>query len=77
MNDFAKVLEIAADYFDDAKGESESIGGLLLELNSSMPNVGEEIEYREFTFKIESVSSKRIKKIKVTYHEELTGDFED
>ncbi len=77
LNDFAKVLEISSDYFDDAKGESESIGGLLLELNSSMPNVGEEISYEDFTFKIEAVSSKRIKKIKVTFHEDIAGEFED
>lgn len=66
LTDFCKVLELENEYFDEIKGESESLGGLMLELFSKIPHVGQQIEVLDFVFKIESVSTKRVKKIKVT-----------
>jgi len=76
LNDFTKIMNKSNDYFDEVKGESESLGGLLLELNSSFPNVGDEIKYKDFTFKIESANSKRIKKVRVILSEEVELDHE-
>ena len=65
LNDFCKVLELENEFFEEVQGESESLGGLMLELFSKMPNVGQEVNYKHFHFNIESVSSKRVKKVKV------------
>ena len=54
-----------ADVFEDIKGESESLGGLLLEINKKLPHSKEKIEVRKFLFSIESVDQKRIKRIRV------------
>ena len=65
LTDFCKLFELENEYFDEVKGESESLGGLMLELFNKIPHVGQEIESNGFNFKIESVSTKRVKKIKV------------
>jgi len=65
LNDFCKVINIENSVFDPVKGESESLGGLLLELHSKMPMVGEKISYDRFTFTVVSVDNRRIKRIRV------------
>jgi putative hemolysin len=52
------------------KGESESLGGLLLELNKTMPLAGETLKYDRFTFNVLTVDEKRIKRIRVHVDDE-------
>jgi len=70
LNDFCKQLGVDTNTFEDVKGESESLGGLILELNHEFPKVGDQISYEQFTFTTESVDRKRVKKIKVHVHEQ-------
>ncbi|MCC5921417.1 MAG: gliding motility-associated protein GldE [Cyclobacteriaceae bacterium] len=65
LTDFAKVIEVDLEIFDEIKGESESLAGLLLEINSRMPPVGEKIYYDNFVFQVLSGTDRRIEKIKV------------
>ena len=69
LNDFCKVAEVDPTVFEEVKGESESLGGLLLEINSVIPSMGEKIEYDRYTFTVVAVDNKRIKKIKVQINE--------
>jgi putative hemolysin len=73
LNDFCKKLDLDQQIFDEVKGESESLGGLLLELNSNLPKNGSKIKFESFEFTILAVDSKRIKKVKVQL---LPGDKE-
>lgn len=65
LNDFCKVVGIEPSSLDEAKGESESLSGLLLEVNSKLPKAGESIEFDPFIFTIASVDPRRIKKVRV------------
>lgn len=65
LNDFCKVVGIEPAAFDDVKGESESLGGLLLELSNKLPRAGEKIEYKNFLFTIVAVDLRRIKRVRV------------
>jgi len=65
LNDFCKVTEIEVSDFESVKGESESLGGLLLELNSKLPHAGEVINFDCFTFTAVAVDQKRIKRVRV------------
>jgi CBS domain containing-hemolysin-like protein len=60
------VLNLPSDTFDDVRGESESLGGLILELNEGFPSAGDHIRFRQFTFTIESLDKKRIRRVRVT-----------
>lgn len=66
LNDFAKALDLDLDVFEKVRGESESLGGLLLELFGRLPKSNEEISYDAYTFRVVSVDTKRIKKVRVT-----------
>ena len=65
LMDFCKLTQVDHKIFDEAKGESESLGGLLLELNGKLPKTGEKIKFENFLFTIVSVNDKRIKRIRV------------
>lgn len=66
LNDVCRALGLDNDYFDKARGDSESLAGLLIELFTRLPHAGEEIEYEKYKFRISSVDTRRIKKVKVT-----------
>jgi len=66
INDFCKILDLDDEIFDDVKGESDSLGGLLLELEGRIPAVGSIIKYKYFSFKVIDVDLRKIKEIEVT-----------
>jgi len=70
INDMCRVLGIDDRIFDDAKGESESLAGLILELSGKMPAAGETFAFNEFFFRIEAADKRRIKKVKITLQPE-------
>ncbi len=74
LTDVCKVLNIDPTIFEDVKGESESLGGLILELHGAMPKVNETIAFNQFDFTIAEVEQKRINKIKITINEKVKQD---
>jgi len=65
LNDFCKVVDIEEDLFEEVRGESETLAGLILELTGEIPQKDQVIKYREFVFRIESADRRRIKEIRV------------
>jgi putative hemolysin len=65
INDMCKKMQVNTETFDEVKGESDSLGGLVLELAKDIPAVGETIVCGDFTFTIEEVEKNRVKKVKV------------
>ncbi len=74
LTDFAKIVNVETNTFDEIKGESESLGGLILELHAKLPNVGEKIEFNQFVFTVVSVDNKRIKSVRVLLKQPITKD---
>jgi gliding motility-associated protein GldE len=72
LNDFFKIIEAEDDPFEEVRGESETLAGLILELTGEIPQKGQVITYRNFIFRIESADKRRIKEIRV----ELADDNE-
>ena len=66
INDFCKILKIDDEIFDEVKGESESLAGLILEIVGRMPKKNEQVSFNEYRFKIISADKRRIKQIKLT-----------
>ena len=69
LHDLCKTLDVDGTTFDSIRGESESLGGLILELTNDLPNVGRKIDFKPFTFTIEAVDKRRIKRVRVHIHE--------
>ena len=71
INDFLKVTETESGYFDDVKGESDSLAGLVMEITQNIPSIGDKIEYGSFTFIIESANKRKINRIKTIINPEI------
>ena len=69
LNDFYKILDKPVDIFDEIKGEADTLAGLILEIKGEIPAKDEVFSYDEFTFKIDNVDNRRIKKIRVILRE--------
>jgi gliding motility-associated protein GldE len=66
INDVCRYMEIDPEEFEEIRKESDTLGGMLLELTGDIPGLVQEIVFDRFTFKIEAVDKRRIKRIKVT-----------
>ena len=65
LNDFCKVIGESPATFEQVKGENESLGGLLLELNGRLPHASKKIFFQKFTFTVIAADTRKIKKVKV------------
>lgn len=74
LNDLCKILEIEDDYFDDYRGEADSLGGLILELEGKIPSKGEKIVHKEFEFEIVDADERKINEIKVVIRKPDTNE---
>ena len=66
INDVCKAISIAADAFDDVRGESDSLAGLVLEIAGEFPQVNEEVVSGNYTFIPLEINKNRLDKIKIT-----------
>ncbi len=71
MKDVCEALNVKEDSFDEARGESDSLGGLILELAGKFPQRHDEFYFENFVFKVLEVNKNRIQKIKVTVKEKV------
>ena len=69
LNDFLKTVKGELDYFDETKGDSDTLAGLILELKGGIPDKGEIIEFDPYIFTIESADKRKINRIKVKIKE--------
>jgi putative hemolysin len=65
INDVCKTLNLPVDTFDNVKGHSDSLAGLILELAGEIPKINDIIICGDFEFTILEADSSRIKKVKV------------
>lgn len=65
INDFCKITGDDDNIFDEIKGDSDSLAGIVLEQLGEIPDKGTIFSYRNFDFAILAVDKRRIKQIKV------------
>ena len=66
IHDMCKIMQLPMDTFDKVRGESESVGGLVLELAGEFPKVNDVINCVDFDFTVVEAESNRIRLVKVT-----------
>jgi putative hemolysin len=65
INDVCKAMNLPVETFDNVKGDSDSLAGLILELAGEIPKINDVIVCGDFEFNILEADSSRIKKVKV------------
>ncbi len=63
--DVCKAMELPMETFDEVKGDSETVAGLVLELAGEIPPVEEIISSGNFEFTVLEIEKNRLQKIKV------------
>ncbi|WP_225859881.1 MULTISPECIES: gliding motility-associated protein GldE [Chitinophaga] len=71
LNDVCRIMDIPQDTFEHVKGESDSIGGLILELAGKFPEENSVISYANYDFTVLEVSKMRIQKVQVNVNYDL------
>ncbi len=67
IKDFCRVLDDEDEQiFEEAKGESETLAGFLLEISGKFPKKGEKINFKKYTFTILAFVVLLIQQIKAT-----------
>ena len=63
--DFCKILQLDDEKFDEVKGESDSLGGLILELQGKIPKKGSIIDFENMRFEVIDADIRKINRIKI------------
>lgn len=66
IQDVCKALHIPTHTFDLLRGESDSLGGLILEIAGEFPKVNEEFVTQNYIFTPLEINKNRIEKVKIT-----------
>lgn len=65
LADLVRIVGLNDDAFEEVRGESDSLGGLILEMEGKIPVKGSIVHYREFEFLIIDSDERRIKEVKL------------
>lgn len=69
INDVCRYIGVSPDEFEDARGDSDSLAGLVLEISGKFPKVGDVISYKNYEFTVVELDKMRIVKIKLSLKE--------
>jgi gliding motility-associated protein GldE len=65
LYDLCRAMRLPIDTFDAVKGESDSLGGLVLELAGEFPSVNETVNTGDFDFTVLEIEKNRIRSVKI------------
>ena len=66
LKDFFKAINIEdLGFFDNIKGDAETLAGLVLEITKKFPRRGQKVAFKGYKFIVEDVDQFRVKQIKV------------
>ena len=66
INDLCRTLHLPTNTFEKLRGESDSLGGLLLEIAGEIPKINEPLKTENFIFIPLEINKNRIEKVKIT-----------
>lgn len=66
INDVCRLMGLPSDEFDNVRGESDSVAGLVLEIAGKFVAVNDVVKYENYDFTIMAVEKMRITRLKVT-----------
>ncbi|MCA1751603.1 MAG: hypothetical protein LC670_07380 [Flavobacteriales bacterium] len=69
MVDLYKILDIEGENFEDAKGESDTLAGFILEISGKIPPKNEKVRFEDYLFTVEAADKRRVKRVKITLPE--------
>jgi putative hemolysin len=65
LYDLCRAMRLPIDTFDTVKGESDSLGGLVLEIAGKFPAVNETVKSGNFEFTVQEIEKNRIRTVRI------------
>lgn len=65
LHDVCKAMQLPLYTFDEVRGDSESLGGLINELAGDLPKAGDVVASGDFEFTVLEIERNRVKKVKI------------
>ena len=75
--ELCKILNFTNDYFEKVRGDADTIGGLLMEIEGKIPNKGTKIILDTLSFTIIAADNRRIKRVQLKLDSSLIINNED
>lgn len=70
IHEVCKLMSLPADTFENVRGESDSLAGLVLEIAGEFPQVNEAVTSGDFTFIPLEITKNRLDKIRITIRQQ-------
>lgn len=64
--DMYKILDIDGQEWEEAKGESDTLAGFVLELAGRIPMKNEKVKFHDYTITIEAADRRKVKRVKLS-----------
>jgi CBS domain containing-hemolysin-like protein len=74
LNDFCKIISYSFDHLEKVKGDSETLAGLILNIEGKFPEQGKAIFFESLEFIVEAMDNRRIQSVKVKLLNESSDD---
>ncbi|MGJ7030786.1 gliding motility-associated protein GldE [Niabella hirudinis] len=71
LHDMCKALKLPIETFDEVRGDSESLGGLINELSGELTRAGDVVQTGDFEFTVMETEKNRVKTAKVTINRDI------
>lgn len=66
INDVCRIIGVPAEKFEEVRGESDSLAGMVLEIAGKFPAQNEVVSFENFDFTVIQLDKLRLQKIKLT-----------
>jgi CBS domain containing-hemolysin-like protein len=66
INDVCRIVAIPVERFENVRGESDSLAGMVLEIAGKFPKENEVISFENYDFTVIQLNNRRLLKIKMT-----------
>lgn len=71
LNDLYRILSLESTVFEDKKGDSDTLGGFIVEIEGKIPKKNERIVFQNLQFTVEASDKRRVKRVKVTLSKQI------
>jgi putative hemolysin len=66
INDVCRIIGVASEEFEEVRGDSDSLAGLVLEIAGKFPKINEVVRKDNYDFTLLEMEKMRILRIKLT-----------
>lgn len=70
LHDLCRAMRLPLNTFDEVRGESDSLGGLVLEIAGEFPGMNEVVQAGDFSFTVLEIIKNRLASVKITIHQD-------